>query len=50
MIGSLCTPTCGDGILAGAEVCDDEALFDNRGCLDDCTGNMADHTCTGTSC
>ena len=33
---SLCTTTCGDGFLAGAEECDDGGLAVDDGCSDQC--------------
>lgn len=34
--GFVCAPVCGDGILGGVEVCDDN---NQGGCLPDCSGS-----------
>src|ERR1017187_9049667 len=33
---STCTPICGDGVLAGGEVCDDDNTAAGDGCSPDC--------------
>ena len=45
---NVCTTDCGDGILAGAEVCDDAEA--SEGCLDDCTGDQHGWVCDNTAC
>lgn len=36
--GDACYTTCGDGIYAGSEICDDGNTTYNDGCYKDCTG------------
>lgn len=42
---SLCTTDCGDGIIAGSEICDDGST-DGLGCLADCSGVNSSYVCT----
>jgi len=44
--GSVCLPTCGDGLVVGNEVCDDTA---QGGCLSDCSAAHSNYTCTSGS-
>ena len=44
--GNPCQTTCGDGLVAGSEVCDDGNL---GGCLPDCSGVQTNYTCTSGS-
>ena len=41
--GSPCITHCGDGLVAGTEVCDDGGL---GGCLPDCSGITTNFSCT----
>jgi hypothetical protein len=41
--GALCLSSCGDGLVASDEVCDDGGL---GGCLIDCTGSSPLYTCS----
>lgn len=36
-VGEACYTTCGDGIYAGLEYCDDGNINDDDGCYHDCT-------------
>lgn len=42
-----CEPTCGDGLRAGSEVCDDGNTDDSDGCNMDCTSIEDTYICTG---
>ena len=50
----ICNTTCGDGVLAGEEECDDENTADVDGCSSTCTKEIGwdctDTTCRQTSC
>jgi len=45
---SVCTTSCGDGIVAGVEVCDDSNI-DGIGCLADCSGPSFGYSCDMSS-
>jgi cysteine-rich repeat protein len=45
--GATCAPNCGDGILVGAEVCDDSDMTSGDGCSMNCEVETG-YACTGT--
>ena len=45
----FCEPTCGDGVQAGNEDCDDHNTDDDDGCSADCTLE-AGYSCALTEC
>ena len=45
-----CRTTCGDGLLAGHEACDDANTLNGDGCNADCANVETGWTCTNTSC
>ena len=44
---SQCIPTCGNGLIEGAELCDDGDETDGMGCRADCSGELPGWNCTG---
>ena len=46
---ALCTTLCGDGVVAGAEVCDDGNLLDGDGCDNNCTVSACGNGVVGGS-
>jgi cysteine-rich repeat protein len=45
-----CRTTCGDGLLAGHEACDDANNLNGDGCSADCSNVETEWTCTNTPC
>lgn len=49
MFPSVCVTVCGDGFIRGIEVCDDNNILSNDGCLSDCSGFEDGFNCVPAS-
>ena len=46
---SICITDCGDGVIAGIEVCDDGDELYGEGCRGDCSGDLIGWYCNAAS-